>query len=259
MEVKSVLNSLGLVGKKADVYLAALELGSANVIEISKKSHIKRTTTYNVLLELIEQGMVSQAMKGKKRFFVGEAPEKILREMKNKERMFSEILPQLQSIHNSKVGKPKVRYYEGRDGLKEVYEDTLRQPGKEILGFFSYDIVDILGKEWVDDYVKRRILKGVHARAIGPNDKSLLRDYIQNDQLHRRATKLIDQQDFPFSVEIDIYGHQHVAMISAKEEIGLIIEGIEIHDTLKHLFNLVWKLLPEIDKKERFSGKQVSF
>ena len=72
---------------------------------------IRSYYAYNVLLELIEQGMVSQAMKGKKRFFVGEAPEKILREMKNKERMFSEILPQLQSIHNSKVGKPKVRYY----------------------------------------------------------------------------------------------------------------------------------------------------
>jgi HTH-type transcriptional regulator, sugar sensing transcriptional regulator len=246
MEIKDVLEQFGLVGKKADVYLAALELGSASAIDISKKAGIKRTTCYNVLLDLINEGLISQTSIGKKHLFAGEAPEKIQRQLQNKERLFSEILPQLKSIHNARGKKPKIRYYEGKEGLREVYEDTLNHGGKEILGFISYDVVNALGKEWMDGYVKRRVKKGVYGKAIAPSTKAIMDDYIKKDQEQRRSTKLISSEEFPFSIEINIYGYQHVALISSREEIGIIIEGQEIHNTLKLIFNLVWKLLPEI-------------
>ena len=162
--------------------------------------------------------------------------------------MFSEILPQLQSIHNTKANKPKIRYYEGKEGLRTVYEDTLKT-GKEILAFISYDVVEVLGKEWLDNYVQKRIGKGVFAKAIAPSNKKLLKDYIENDQLQRRSTKTIDAKDFPFSIEINIYGYDRIALISSREEMGIIIEGQEIHNTMKLIFNLVWRLLPEIKLK----------
>ncbi|EKD46863.1 MAG: hypothetical protein ACD_67C00036G0001 [uncultured bacterium] len=37
--------------------------------------------------------------------------------------------------------------------------------------------------------------------------------------------------------------------MSSKEEIGLIIEGAEIHNTMKLIFQLIWDLLPEIKVK----------
>ncbi|KKQ39044.1 MAG: hypothetical protein US57_C0022G0008 [Candidatus Moranbacteria bacterium GW2011_GWC2_37_73] len=37
--------------------------------------------------------------------------------------------------------------------------------------------------------------------------------------------------------------------MSAKEEIGLIIEGEEIHKTMKLIFQLIWDLLPEVKVK----------
>lgn len=52
MTINKSLEQLGLVGKKADVYLASLELGSASVIEIAKKAGVKRTTCYDILFEL---------------------------------------------------------------------------------------------------------------------------------------------------------------------------------------------------------------
>ena len=42
MEIKHFLAQFDLIGKKADVYLAILELGSGTVIEIARKSEIKR-------------------------------------------------------------------------------------------------------------------------------------------------------------------------------------------------------------------------
>lgn len=249
MDIKTILEQMGLNGKKADVYLAALELGSSSVIEIAKKAGIKRTTCYDILLDLKNEGLISETSKGKKRLFVGEDPEKIQRNLKNKERLFSEILPQLQSIHNVRGSKPKIRFYEGREGLKEVYADTLKYKNQEILGFASYDVINLLGNEWANDYLKGRIKNGIYARGIIPGTELMMKDFVSKDQEQKRMTKVIDPKKYPFTIEINIYGHNKVALMSSKEEIGLIIEGQEIHNTMKLIFQLVWDLLPEIKVK----------
>jgi len=64
-----------------------------------------------------------------------------------------------------------------------------------------------------------------------------------------RKSSTPDPQKYPFSVEINIYGHQRVALMSSKEETGIIIEGAEIYKTMKLIFELVWDNLPEIKVK----------
>jgi len=40
-----------------------------------------------------------------------------------------------------------------------------------------------------------------------------------------------------------------VALMSAKEETGIIIEGKEIYNTMKLIFELLWDNLPEVERK----------
>lgn len=247
MEIKEALAQIGLSGKKADVYLATLELGGSNVIEISRKSGVKRTTAYDILLDLIKEGLVSETIKGKKRFFIGEDPEKILKEIKRKETFFSEILPELKTIHNIGGGRPKIRYYEGTQGLKDVYADTLNYTG-EMLAFASEDVLKTLGKDWAEDYLKKRVKKQLHVRAIMKGSETIKKDFFVRDQEQLRTSKLVDPQKYPFSIEINIYGHGKVAMMSSKELTGVIIESQEIFNTLKMIFQLCWDLLPEVRK-----------
>lgn len=244
MEIKNILEQLGLKDKKAEVYLAALELGSATVIEISRKADIKRTTCYDILVDLIKMGLISETSKGKKRFFIGEDPEKILNDLEGKEKLFSEILPQLKSIYNIKGVKPKIRFYEGKEGLKEVYADTLKYAG-EILAFASEDVVRVLGEEWAMDYLKKRVKKNIHVRAVLPKTE-YVSNVVQKDRELLRISKLINPEKYPFSIEINIYGHKKVALMSSREQIGIIIEGDEIYKTMKFIFELAWDILPEV-------------
>jgi len=245
MEINQALEQFGLDGHKANVYLAALELGSATVIDIALKAQIKRTTCYDILLDLIEKGLISETSVGKKRLFVGEDPEKIRKKLEEKEKLFSEILPQLKSIHNVRTGKPKIRFYEGKEGLKQVYGDTLNYSG-ELLMFASEHVVKALGTDWTADYIKKRVAKGIQVWAIMPSTEIIAHDYVAKDQQQGRASKLIDPKKYPFSVEINIYGHSRVALMSSKEETGLIIESTEIYNTLKLIFELLWDNLPEV-------------
>jgi sugar-specific transcriptional regulator TrmB len=252
MEIRTTLAQLGLSGKRADIYLAALELGSATVLEIAKKAALKRTTCYDVLLDLQTKGYVFETIKGKKRLFLAEDPEKIQKMLRHKESLFSEILPQLKSIYNIKGVKPKIRFYEGKNGLREVYADTLLY-SDEILCFASEHVVNVLGMDWAEDYLKMRVKKGIHVRNIAP-DTGLTKRFVAQDQAQFRSSKLVSSQKYPFSIEINIYGHQKIALMSSKEETGIIIEGQEIHNTLKLIFELLWDTLPEIKLDKSLKG-----
>jgi sugar-specific transcriptional regulator TrmB len=247
MELNQTLEQFGLTEKKADVYLAALELGGTSVINIARKAGIKRTTCYDILQDLIHQGLVSEIAKGKKKFFIGEDPEKIKKDLQKKESLFNEILPQLKSIHNISGVKPKIRYFEGKEGLIEAYDDALKYSG-EILAFGSEDVYKVLGRDWVEDYIKRRVKKDIRVRAILPSTEYLEREIFVRDQAQLRTCKSIKKEKYPFSIEIDIYGFQKVALISNKEQLAIIIESAEIYNTLKQIFELCWDLLPEVEK-----------
>jgi sugar-specific transcriptional regulator TrmB len=248
MEPKQILEQFGLTGRKADVYLAALELGGASVIDVARKANIKRTTAYDILLDLQKDGLVSQTMEGKKRKFIGEDPEKIQTELKRKEAAFSEILPILKSIYNVKGEKPKIRFYEGIDGLKECYLDTLKYSG-EILALGSEHAAKVLSLDWLHSNVRDRVKKRIYLKAIVADSQLVQKEFLSHDQDQMRSSKIIDPKKYPFTIEINIYGHQKVFLMSPNEQIGIIIEGEEIHRTMKSMFELIWDNLPEINLK----------
>lgn len=248
MDTKQTLEQFGLQGRKADVYLATLELGGASVIDISRKANIKRTTAYDILLDLQRDGLVSQTMEGKKRKFVGEDPEKIKTNLARKEAAFSEILPMLKSIYNVKGEKPKIRFYEGIDGLKECYLDTLKYSG-EILALGSEHAAKIISIDWLQGYVRDRAKKRIFLKAIVADSQLVQKEFLSKDREQLRISKTIDPKKYPFTIEINIYGHQKVFFMSPNEQMGLIIEGAEIYRTMKSMFDLIWDNLPEAERE----------
>lgn len=248
MELKDILEQIGLTSHEASVYLAALELGSGTTIQIAKKANIKRTTCYDILLDLKIKGLIFESTKEKRRLFIAEDPEKLKKDLERKEAVFLEALPQFRSLYNISGVKPKIRFYEGVEGIKEVYMDTLKYSG----GFYAFgseDIVKIVEQEWMNAFIKKRVKKGISVRAILPKTNYAREILRENDQKELRSTKLIDKNKYPFSIEIDIYGHSKISLISAKENLAVIIESSEIYNTLKLIFEALWDHLPEIEKR----------
>lgn len=238
MELNKELAQFGLQYKEDDVYLSLLELGQASVAQIAKKAGIKRTTTYDVLASLIKKGLVRETIQGKKRLFYAEPPEKIGKLLEEKQKKLNELLPALNSIYNITGSKPKIRYYEGKDGLIEVYQDTFNYKG-EIVGFLAERIIIHLGEKFYNEYQKKRKEAQITHRLIGPDTKEIreLKRLSQGDR--KRVVKILPKDKFPFSIEMNIYGNK-IAFMSLKEEMGIIIESNEIADNMRLLFNLAW-------------------
>lgn len=120
MEIIDVLKLSGLTEKQASVYLALLELGTASVQLIAKKADLKRPTTYLILDELQQKGLISKVPQ-KKALFTAESPEKFVSDLSKKQEMVKRFLPEMLALHNAKKEKPAVQLFQGKEGVREVY------------------------------------------------------------------------------------------------------------------------------------------
>ena len=143
------LKQLGLSDKEAKVYLAVLELGPSTATQIAQKAEINRPTAYVQIENLMKLGLMNSHEKGKKTYFVAEPPERLQElvrknqtEIEERGRRLKEILPELQVLFDSAEERPKVRFYEGKEGLKAINEDVFRIKKQEILSIYSADFYE---------------------------------------------------------------------------------------------------------------------
>lgn len=238
------LEKLGLDEKEARVYLALLELGEGNIHQIAKKSGVKRTTVYDIVESLKEKGLLSSVIHRKKTLYSAEDPRKLEDTLEEKKHILRRILPELLSIANMLDKKPKIRFYEGIEGIKDVYKDAFNYPEQELLAWVSEEAVDSFDIDFLNNYyLPKRVERKIWVRAIAM-DSPMVRKYKELDEKSLRRTKLIKENNFPLEVEINLYGKNKIAMMSFEEKIGLIIESQKIYTTLKSIFEMNWKMLP---------------
>lgn len=241
MDVRNTLEQIGIDGKKADVYLACLELGRGTAYLIAKKTGLKRPTVYDIIDHLMREGLVSKSMSGKIKYFSPTDPETLLRKAKERESNIRSILPDLENLYNSPKLKPFIRYFEGKEGIKEMYEDSLRslKKGDEILAYVGEDVLKDL-KDYALDYVERRAAKGIRLRGIYKKDEDIMK-HMSHNQQQLRTARILDEKYFPVSNETNIYRNKVAIASYGKEMFGMIIESEEIAKSQKAIFELAWK------------------
>lgn len=240
------LQKIGLNEKEAKVYLASLELGYASVQDIAKKAGINRATAYFIIEGLMNKGLMTQIEKDRKTFFAAEDPhglgaiiDKKIKEAEEVKNVFKGILPQLESVYNLAAEKPKIRYYEGMDGLQAMRSEFLEIAQKEILGFISLDQVFKYFPEQQEDYGKKRVQKGIVSRVIYTHKAGPI-EGATNEKIFREA-RYIPENKFLFTSDISIYGNR-IAMASLKGKLGgVIIESQELADMMRAIFELAWE------------------
>ncbi len=246
------LTTLGFSEKETAVYLALLELGKRTVSPIARKAGINRTTTYDILGSLINKGLVSVSGKEPLQEFIAESPNMILNLMEKEvekttalKQTAESIIPELKSLHN--VGnRPKIRFYEGVEGLKQVYEDTLTSH-ETIRAYANVEDTEITLPGYFPKYYQRRSAKGIRIRAIFP-DNLMARNRQSHDQEESRETVIIPKDKYFFSPEINIYDNK-VMIASWKEKLGITIESKEIAEAMKSIFELAWAEAKRLENK----------
>ncbi len=239
--LKTELKKLDLSSNEIKLYLALLELGEANLQRIIQKADIKRTTAYDIVESLKKKGLVKTTVRGKRIFYFASNPNVLGEKIDEKKKVFDKVLPQLLSMTNLIGHKPKIQFFDGVTGIKKVYEDTIKNNNGIICAWLSADAQFFDPKYLLHNYIPKRIKNNIFVRAIAIEDTKS-KNLQKNDKEHMRTLKLVSSQDnLFFEVEINLYANYKIAIMSFKEEFGLIIESKKIYNTLKAFFEIHWK------------------
>jgi len=242
----SELEQLGLSNKEAKLYLASLELGKAKASDLANYTDINRGTVYDVAKTLFRHGLMSTVQQGRITYFVAHSPEDFVARMNERVKRAQELLPEIDSVMRTKYHRPKLRFYEGIDGLKAIYKETLKCQSKKMLQFVSVkEVFESVGKDFAKDYVARRIRRHIQLKAI--NDRQgEINDKKEGYSSHTDAKLLRESRVAPAGVSfpsIVMVYDDSVALISTKKEnFGFIMESRESAAMMSFLFEVLWNI-----------------
>ncbi len=241
---KKLMAALGFSDKKAMVFTALLQLGECTASDIAKKARLKRTTVYNILPELLEEGYIkSSRSKDIKKFFI-DSPDIILEKARERADTVEKILPDIRSIFSIVNNKPKITVLEGFAGIKEIYEDFIKSTpkGGTVVCYAgsTRDIFNYLPEEFLYSYMDKRLSKNISMKIIAGHSK-LTERMTSDAKAELRQIRTSKAAGFNFTGEAIIYGDK-VAFISYKENfLCTLIESKEIAMMQRAVFELAWQ------------------
>ncbi len=234
--VEEKLKHAGLSGNKAKVYLELIRRGSMNGSELSKKAGLDRTVTYQVLNNLVEEGLVNYIIKDHKKYFSSSEPRNLLRPIKEQEELVQTLVIELEKIKKFKEAEQSVEVYEGKAGLNVLFEEILNCNEFCFFGSTgkSYDVL-----KWKMERIERELIKkGIKGRGISSNKmrgtrmtdvKNLEMKFIEGGESKDTSYGILDKKTIT------------IHCLAQEKPIVVIIKNEFMAQTLQNYFEFMWQ------------------
>jgi len=250
---EKILIEAGLSEEQAAIYSALLDKGPLKAGSISSWTGIKRGLIYKVLDQLENMGLVSKkGGEGTVAVFAPEHPSHLSEMMERKEKSLalaketvSFSLGALSSKFNLLSGKPNVQFYEGKEGVQKVLEDTLNTKG-EVLTYTDIEIIEKYFKDINKKYVDKREKLNIKKRVLViENDfsKKFFNEMYSINPEYFSVTDIKMVKTLISEVEgaIQIYENKiGIITISNDNLISIIIEDERINKLFKSMFESLY-------------------
>jgi sugar-specific transcriptional regulator TrmB len=246
-KLETALLQLKLTEKEVLTYLALLENGASTVQDIFRFSGVNRVSIYAALDELKTKGLVAESRRGKKKLFVAESPENLERLIaKRREETKVEahllqntILPMLKMIDINQENKPQIKFFEGREGIEQVFEQYILKH-HSVINCGSYETASIA----VTEKEELAYFQEIKERKI------FYRMILENTPLNRKfalaAKGIIHTKFLPAETKISadvVISGSVTALISYDRKTATVIEDASIAQAIKMYLDFMWERL----------------
>lgn len=236
----AVLTQLGISKKAAEIYLAALALGTASVMDLAKHAELKRPTAYIHIEELFRQGLLHKIPIGKREYYRAANPGLLEDRAEKNLQAIKRAMPEFEALLGARGGRPSVVVLEGKKGIEQIYDQLAKANS---LRFWS-NLADV--SQHFQEYFDY-IARVVHEKEM------VVREIIADTDEARRSSKSFAK----------IAGRTYVARVTTQKGIGndsviyddtvalfriheynfyvVRIEDKAIADSMKALFDMGWE------------------
>tara|TARA_Y100000310_G_C20588558_1_gene766722 strand:- start:252 stop:956 length:705 start_codon:yes stop_codon:yes gene_type:complete len=229
---KKILERAGLSKGEIEVYLTLLKIGSSLVSKIAQETGLHRTNIYDTLEKLREKGLVAHVIKENRKYFNASNPEKILDYVKEREKEISSILPELKSYSSLPRSESIVEVYKGKEGLKTVLKDILKE-GKDYSVFEEKGYIQKVLPHFYPQFNKKLNKKKIKV-------KVLTRDKIKIAK--RSLMKIKTLPEFiSFPSATAVYGDKVAIFVWDEPYHAILIKSTQVAKSYKSFFEMLWK------------------
>ena len=237
-----ILKKIGLSDHEVKIYLVLLRLGSVTATKLAQETDIDRATTYRFLSSLIERGLVGYVVLNNVKYFKAAHPRKISEDLKTLKENYDDILPELESLLKLPREDTKVELYKGKEGLKTIMKDVLREKKPytfvgEVEKVFTELPSYII--QWLKQ-VERSNIKGKLICRAGTSFK------VAKTESYRLISK-----EFLSKISTWTYGSKTALFIWSKPLFGVLIDNKDVTKSNLLLFNFLWSLAKDPTKKHK--------
>lgn len=239
MTIEEQLKDLQLTKSESKVYLYLLEQGLSTPPQIARGTGIARTNCYNILSELKNGGLIEEQEKGKRKAYIASDPEALLRAIQKKKEAVERLLPDLRALYTVQKNKPKIRFYDGFEQVKEIYWQATNTDKLLALGSTKYltENDPAFFRAWEKAIAQKQVvlqdLITNPSQTVGVNEtQAILKGLYDFRVLPEKY------RDFPTDI---LVWNNNIALVTLKDPIfGTVITSDLLAQTFRYVLEMLW-------------------
>jgi HTH-type transcriptional regulator, sugar sensing transcriptional regulator len=238
------LIQFGLSEEEAKVYLTVLELGGSFASTIANKAGIPRVNCYYILDSLKKKNLITANLKGNTKFFIAEPPQVLINKQEEQFLQAQKLLPELIALTKVSDFKPTIRSYEGIEGIKTIFDQTL-EAKSEVMGYTNLEALAELLPDYLPAYTRKLVKRGIKMRLLSPSSKkakAFIKKFYPKDYPKELVEILfVNPKEFNFENQIAIYDNSvSIVSLNPDELMGVMLESAVYARTQRAVFSLSW-------------------
>ncbi|VVB77879.1 HTH-type sugar sensing transcriptional regulator TrmBL1 [uncultured archaeon] len=237
-QIINIFETIGLSRNETKIYLELLKNNNLSALELSKRTFVHRSNTYDSIRKLKDKGFVSEIIDKKKRLFIALPPERIKSYLKQKEYDIDSILPSLNNITKDCSTENRVEIINGTFSIRERLQDFLKSGLNINVYGASKEAVENFGEGFLKDFHKERMKKKILMRHIY-DESAIERVRYLNKKAYTEA-RIIPKKYYTNS-SITMCGDSVLIVVFNSPVYGIFIKNKDISNTYNKYFELLWR------------------
>ncbi len=238
----AVLEDIGLTHAQIQIYTNLLELGSTTTGPIIKKTKLQNSVVYNALNQLIERGLVSFSLKGKRKYFSAANPENLIKFIEDKKEKIELLVDNLKNKQKPLVQEAQV--FIGWRGVYNAFNTVLSvlPKGSEYIGFAAAleEQYSSETRRFFQEFQKKRAAMKYKIKLIA---NEYAREQIKKYDYYPKFGKPQYKFVKGFApIGLIIFGNNILQVAFGEEPVAIITTSKQMVDSYRKFFYSMWKI-----------------
>lgn len=224
--------------------MTVLELGVVPASSVARRLEENRVTIYSILKSMKSKWIIYETKKWGTTYYGAITPQQYIDQQQAKLDVFKDKIPEFEAMMNMWWIRPKMQFFEWEEWIIHQYYDMLTSKDDDIRSFFSMKhFKNSIRDRLLEEFLPKRVKAWIFAKVIMQWDSD---DHLYIHQKNKKTLNeilIIDDELFDIECQIDTYANNKVSIIIASENdlAGVIIESERVYNTVKNIFELIWK------------------